>query len=306
VNGPLLILDSATLYYRAFYALPEKMVAPDGSPHNAIRGFLSMLTKLISVHQPRGLVAAWDNDWRPEWRVNLVPSYKTHRLVDPVEQNSAEEIPDTLSPQIGAIAELLDYCGIARIGIDGFEADDVIASVAHQTSGPNIVVTSDKDLFQVVSSASSVLLQVNGGIDTWPLIGPAEVQSRYNIEVAQYLDFAALRGDPSDGLPGIQGIGEKTASSLIGAFGSLDELNRAAKGGEIQKPLTPRLAEKIRLGHDYLQAAREVITAETRLPIREWDYQIPRQPAHPKKLMSISNEWGVERFVKNVFQAVDA
>jgi len=306
VNGPLLILDSATLYYRAFYALPEKMVAPDGSPHNAIRGFFSMLTKLIGLHQPRGLIAAWDNDWRPEWRVNLVPSYKTHRLVGPVEQGSTEDIPDTLSPQIGAIAEILDYCGIARIGINGFEADDVIASAAYQAIGPNIVVTSDKDLFQVVSDATSVLLQVNGGIDSWPLIGPAEVQSRYNIDVAQYLDFAALRGDPSDGLPGIEGIGEKTASSLIRTYGSLDELNRAALSGEIQKPLTARLAEKIRLGHEYLQAAREVITAETRLPIREWDYQVPRQPVHPNDLMSISSEWGVERFIKNFFQAVDA
>jgi 5'-3' exonuclease len=299
-------LDTATLYYRAFYALPEKMVAPDGAPHNAIRGFLSMLTKLMSLHQPCGLVAAWDNDWRPAWRVNLVPSYKTHRLADPIQQDSLEEVPDTLSPQIQAIAEILDYSGIARIGIDGFEADDVIASIAHQSSGPNIVVTSDKDLFQVISNASSVLLQVSGGIDSWPLIGPVEVESRYDIHACQYLDFAALRGDPSDGLPGIEGIGEKTASSLIRAYGSLDALSRAAESGDIEKPLTPRLAEKIRQGNEYLQAARKVITAETRLPVHEWDYQIPRRPTHPKKLANVSREWGVERFTKNLLQAVDA
>ncbi len=306
MNGPLLILDSATLYYRAFYALPEKMVAPDGSPHNAVRGFLSMMTKLIGTHRPRGLIAAWDNDWRPQWRVNLLPSYKAQRLADASDGEPAEEIPDTLSPQIGAIADILDYCGIARIGIDGFEADDVIASVTHQIAGPKVVVTSDKDLFQVISDSASVLLQVNGGIDSWPMIGPAQILERYAVAVNQYLDFASLRGDPSDGLPGISGIGEKTASALIRTFGSLDGLYTAVDAGIFTKPLTPRVAEKIRLGADYLEAAREVITAETRLPISQWDFNIPTQPTHPKQLASVASKWGVEKFVKMLFQAVDA
>jgi 5'-3' exonuclease len=306
VNGPLLILDSATLYYRAFYALPEKMVAPDGSPHNAVRGFLSMVTKLIAIHQPRGLIAAWDNDWRPEWRVRLVPSYKAHRLAETSIQGSTEEIPDTLSPQIGAIAKILDYCGIARIGVNGFEADDIIASAVHQIPGSKMIVTSDKDLFQIISHSASVLLQVNGGIDSWPLIGPEDIKSRYNVNVEQYLDFAALRGDPSDGLPGIAGIGEKTASSLIHTFGSLEKLYHVAQSAEIAKPLTPRLANKILLGKDYLMAARQVITAEKNLPIHKWDYHIPSAASHPKKLAQISRDWGVEKFVQNLYQAVDA
>ncbi|MDC1474724.1 hypothetical protein N8350_03830, partial [Candidatus Nanopelagicales bacterium] len=139
MSGPLLILDTATLYYRAFYALPLKMTAPDNSPHNAVRGFLAMLAKLIVIHQPSGLIAAWDNDWRPQWRVELLPSYKTHRVDS---DQGGEQAPDTLSPQIDAIAQILDAFGIARAGIDGFEADDVIASVAEQSGGNCLVVTS--------------------------------------------------------------------------------------------------------------------------------------------------------------------
>ncbi|MCF8530548.1 MAG: 5'-3' exonuclease [Candidatus Nanopelagicales bacterium] len=302
--APLLILDSATLYYRAFYALPEKMTAPDGHPHNAIRGFLSMLTTLTRLHRPSGIVAAWDTDWRPQWRVDLVPTYKTHRVEPESDQSAAEEIPDTLGPQIGALAEIIDALGIARIGFENFEADDVIASVADQSPGRHLVVTSDKDLMQVISERTSILLQSQGGLEKWPIIGEAEVLARFGVTVDQYLDYAVLKGDPSDGLPGIAGIGDKTAAALISGYGSLDQLIKAASASAVQKPLTPTLAARIVNGTEYLVAAREVITAEQRLPISEWSFAAPGPGRNDKQLGELAAEWGVERFVAELDQAL--
>lgn len=299
VNAPLLILDSATLYYRAYYALPESLSAPDGHPNNAIRGFFSMLSKLSVTHNPRGLVAAWDTDWRPEWRVALLPSYKAHRVAD--SDDETEDIPDTLGPQIDAIAQLLDACGIARIGFENFEADDVIASVAAQEQPASLVVTSDKDLMQVVSHKTSLLLQSKGGVDAWPIIGPHEVRERFGVAVEQYVDYATLRGDPSDGLPGISGIGEKTAASLISKHQSLEALIEAANTQPIEKPLTPKMAERIIAGTDYLFSAREVITAETDLPVSNWQVDIPDEPRDRQNLNYLAKAWGVERTINDWF-----
>ncbi len=300
MSGPLLILDSATLYYRAFYALPEKMTAPDGHPHNAVRGFLSMLTKLIALHNPSGLVAAWDNDWRPAWRVELVPGYKTHRVQS---SEGSEEVPDTLSPQIDAIAAILDAWGVARIGIDGFEADDVIASVAAQHKGPSFVVTSDRDLIQVVNDRVSLLLQVTGGVEGWPLLDPGDIETKYGVSPTDYLAMAALRGDPSDGLPGIAGIGDKTACALVAEFGNLDTLVAAAGAATFGKPLTPRLAQRVTEGAAYLEAALAVITAETRLPVSQWSVDIPYEPLDVDALDALAVHWGVEKYVAELLQA---
>lgn len=308
MTAPLLILDSATLYYRAFYALPEKMIAPDGQPHNAIRGFLSMLTKLVALHSPAGLVAAWDTSWRPDWRVALLPSYKAHRVQAISTPNAASGIeitPDTLSPQIDAIGQILDACGVARIGFPDFEADDVIASLANQSRIPSLAVTSDKDLFQIVDDTTSVLLQTSGGVDGWPIYRPDQVLARFGITARQYVDFAALRGDPSDGLPGVPGIGDKTASALISSFGNLQRLRDESQNVKPKDPLTPRLAQKIRDSETYLDAAQQVITAEISLPVHHWDQSLPSQPHDRENLQKLSQDWGVEKFIKDLFQALD-
>lgn len=307
--APLLILDTATLYYRAFYALPEKMTAPDGHPHNAVRGFLTMLGKLISIHGQSGLVAAWDTDWRPEWRVALIPSYKTHRLMEPElevsELKSGEDIPDTLGPQISAIAQILDACGIARIGCENFEADDVIASVAFQNKSESLVVTSDRDLLQVVSDRTSLLLQSAGGLDGWPIINPDEVRSRFGIRPDQYIDYAVLRGDPSDGLPGVSGIGEKTSANLISAFGSMESLRAACRSDVLEKPLTPRIAQRIQESGEYLEAAMSVVRAEVNLPVQNWDTSIPSEPRDRALLRSLGEEWGVTKYIHALYHALD-
>jgi 5'-3' exonuclease len=259
-----------------------------------------MLTKLISLHHPSGLAAAWDNDWRPAWRVELVPSYKTHRLE---VTSGQEEVPDTLSPQIQAIAAILDAWGVARIGIDGFEADDVIASVAAQHQGRSFVVTSDRDLIQVVNDRVSLLLQVSGGVENWPVLDPDAIKSKYGVSPTSYLAMAALRGDPSDGLPGIAGIGDKTASALINAYTDLDALIEASGSLNFDKPLTPRLADRIMSGADYLAAAMAVITAEERLPVGAWSIEIPYEPIDMQSLNELAVSWGVEKYVEELLQA---
>jgi 5'-3' exonuclease len=305
VTSRLLILDTATLYYRAFYALPEKMTSPSGRPHNAVRGFLTMVTKLVSTYRPSGLVAAWDNDWRPEWRVALVPSYKTHRLMPDEPDLAAEDVPDTLSPQITAIAQILDACGIARIGCENYEADDVIASVSHQSSSSNLIVTSDRDLLQVVSDKTSLLLQSTGGIDKWPILGPAEVESRFGVRPDQYLEYAVLRGDPSDGLPGISGIGEKTAAALVQSFETMKNLQAACLSDEISRPLTPRIAQRIIEASDYIDAAMSVVRPEINLPINQLNNAIPTDPYDPFELQELAKAWGVSKYVSALFQAFE-
>jgi 5'-3' exonuclease len=299
---PLLALDSATMYYRSFFALPESMTAPAGHPHNAVRGFLQTLTRLIVRFQPRGALAAWDVDWRPDWRVDLIDSYKTHRLA--LEGESDEGVPDTLGPQIGAIADILKAWGLPVLGAVGAEADDVIGtlSATRSTGDLLIVVTSDRDLLQVVSPGVSLLQMANGGLERWALLDPRGVEERYGIPPKRYVDFAVLRGDPSDGLPGVRGIGEKTAASLIAAFGSLDALLEAAAHNPI-RPLTPRLAASLIDACDYIQAARAVVAVRRDVDLPEVPKSFPSVVHDSARLRGLAVEWGIERYVDELLVA---
>ena len=237
-DRPVLVLDSASLYYRSFYALPEKMTAPDGRPHNALRGFLSTLARLVDAHRPAGIVACWDDDWRPAWRVDLIPSYKAHRVADAGDP-AVEAEPESLGPQAEAIAHVLDAWAIPRWGVPGYEADDVIGSVVAQTDRPCVVVTGDRDLVQVIGPTTRVLLTVNGGMEKWPLLDESAAADRFGVPPQAYVDLAVLRGDPSDGLPGVPGIGAKTAVALVSAFGPLEAILDAARRDPSIRPLTP-------------------------------------------------------------------
>lgn len=300
-TGPTLLLDSASLYYRAYYALPSSMTAPDGRPHGAVRGFLSTLGSLIERTEAQSIACCWDADWRPSWRVELLPTYKAHRVADEAAEGAtgaagAELEPDDLAPQIDAIAAILDASGIARIGSPHHEADDVIASYAMQLPGPMIAVTGDRDLLQIASDRSKVLLAVNGGMDAWPLLDPAAVRARVGVEPHQYVDMAVLRGDPSDGIPGAPGIGAKTAPALIAAFGSLEGVLSAARSGRFERPLTARLAASLLEHEEALRAARTVSTAVTTLELPS-PSQLPASPPNPAALDALAAEWGVARFL---------
>ena len=299
----VMILDTASLYYRSFYALPSSMAAPDGHPHNAIRGLLQTIERLRERFEPTVLIAAWDTDWRPEWRVELLPSYKTHRLAD--ESDDAEEEPDELSPQIGAIHRILRAWGVPVVGVEGFEADDVAGTLAHLATKhklETIVVTGDRDFVQLVDDNTRVLMTVKGGMDAWPLLDEAATQERFGVSPAKYLDVAALRGDPSDGLPGVHGVGDKTAVRLIQQFGDLTGVQRACAAQPLIKPLTPRLAGLITDHADYLRTAIRVSAIRRDVPIPKAKSilltAIPSTPVAPQEWEDAVDEWGVRRFAE--------
>jgi 5'-3' exonuclease len=297
-----LLIDTATVYYRSFYALPESMTAPDGHPNNAIRGTLTTLTGLVRRFTTPYIIPAWDNDWRPQWRVDLVESYKTHRLADEAQE---EAEPDALGPQISAIHDLLQAVGLYPVGVDHFEADDVIASLAFQMKPACIIVTNDRDLLQCVNDAldNHLLMMAPGGLDRWPLLGAAEVMEKYGVRPEQYVDMAVLRGDPSDGLPGVPGVGVKTAQALITEFSSLDGVFSACELQPLRRPLTPRIVSNI--DKTALEAARRVTTARTDLVLPVY---IPWAPhlINVDQLDARAGEWGVERQAHELIKALEA
>ena len=250
----VMLVDAATLYYRAFYALPASLADRQGRPHNAIRGFFDGLRTLRDAHSPAQIVACWDDDWRPQWRVDLVPSYKTHRLAD----EGDELVPDELSPQVEVIAEACQALGIPVVGQPEMEADDVIAALALNSTEPVDIVSGDRDLIQLVNDAAQRrLLYLGTGVGAHTIIDDAYVLAKYGIRSDQYADFATLRGDPSDGIPGARGIGEKTAAALLTAFGDIDGIIAAAE--QALPPLTKAKAARLLEDAASLRAMRRVV-----------------------------------------------
>lgn len=252
----LMLLDTASLYFRAFYGVPDSVKAPDGRPVNAARGLLDMIAKLVSTYEPTRVIACWDDDWRPQWRVDLIPTYKTHRVAEILDDAvDVEDVPDPLTVQIPVIRDELDALGIPVVGHADHEADDVIASYATQCTAVD-VVTGDRDLFQLVDDERDVRVIYTGrGMSKLEVLDEAAVVGKYGVLASQYADFAVLRGDASDGLPGVAGIGEKTAATLLAAHGDLAGiLAEAARGG-----LAAGVRAKILAAGDYLAVAPRVV-----------------------------------------------
>jgi 5'-3' exonuclease len=291
VADTLMLLDSASMYFRAFYGVPETVVAPDGMPINAVRGFLDMVAFLVGRYQPDRLVACLDADWRPAFRVAAVPSYKAHR----VAPAGGEEVPDTLEPQVPVLIAALDAIGIATLGVAGHEADDVIGTLAVRHDGPVDVVTGDRDLFQLVRDDKPVhILYTAKGMRDLPRVDEAEVAKRYGIPGRAYADFALLRGDPSDGLPGVPGVGDKTAAGIVNRYGSTEAL-LAALDAPTDGGLSPTIRAKLLAARDYLVAAEPVVRVVCDLPVPDdLDDLVPREPADPSALIAISERWGLD------------
>lgn len=298
--GPLMLLDTASLYFRAYYGVPASVRAPSGEPVNAVRGLLDFMARLLRDHRPSGLVACWDEDWRPDFRVRALPSYKAHRVAiadDHVETDQAghavEATPDDLLPQIEVIKDVLAALGIARVGAPGYEADDVIGTLAATARGPVLIVTGDRDLFQLVDDERGVrvLYTAARGVGRAELIDEAAVVSRYGVAGREYADFATLRGDPSDGLPGIAGVGEKTAAGLIREFGSVDAVVAAAADPATAMP--GGLRRRITGAGDYLARARLVVPVVRDVPVGTIDARIPPAPADPGALDQLARRWGL-------------
>jgi 5'-3' exonuclease len=293
-----MLLDTASLYFRAFYGVPDSFTAPDGTPVNAVRGLLDFMARLIGQYRPTHLVCCWDDDWRPQWRVDLVPSYKAQRVAVP--ETNAEEVPDLLTPQVGVIVDLLAAFGIARVGVAGHEADDVIGSFAAQSSMPVDIVTGDRDLFQSVDDAHERrVLYVARGVAKHEVVTDAVVMEKYGVAPHQYADFATLRGDASDGLPGVKGVGEKTAAQLLAAYGDLDGILTAAHDPESDLAKGPRA--KILGAGEYITSAGPVVAVvrDLRLPDPAAT-ALPRHPASPEELELLARQWGLDGPVKRL------
>ena len=288
-----MLLDTASLYFRAFFGVPDSVKAPDGTPVNAVRGLLDFITRLVGDYRPTHLACCWDNDWRPQWRVDLIPSYKAHRVAVAVPGGpDVEVVPDPLEVQVPVIEAVLAAFGIAVVGADGFEADDVIGTLATDAGMPVDVVTGDRDLFQLVDDAAAVrILYTARGVGRHEQVTNAWVRDKYAVDGRQYADFAALRGDTSDGLPGVAGIGEKTAATLLARFGDLDGIVAASL--DPTSDLAPGPRRRIKDAADYLTVAPKVVAVARDIELGQRDLTLPRTPRDPEALVRLAQTWGL-------------
>jgi len=299
--GPLMLLDTASLYYRAFYGVPDTLTAPDGTPVNAVRGLLDMIARLVRARPPGALVACLDADWRPAFRVAVIPSYKTHRA----RPDGTEEEPPALTPQIPVIQEVLRAMGIATAAAAGFEADDVIGTLTARSAGPVDVVTGDRDLFQLVDDRRPVqIVYTARGLTKLDVVDEAAVTQRYGIPGRAYADFAVLRGDPSDGLPGVAGVGDKTAAALLRAFGSVEAMLTAIDKGHGGFPGGSRA--KVVAARDYLAVAPVVVRVATDAPVPTVEGSLPVSPADPGALADLDARWDLGTSLRRAVSALGA
>jgi 5'-3' exonuclease len=315
----LVLLDAATLYFRAYHALPATITAPDGTPVGAVRGFLDMVAVLTERLRPGQLVACWDDDWRPAWRVELIPTYKAHRVAAGAD-GAEEEVPAALGPQVEAIADLLAALGLPRVGAPGCEADDVIGTLATRAAGSGTgtgvdVVSGDRDLLQLVDDAAAGgagvrVVWIGKGVRDAEIVDARELASRYGLDPARagdaYADLAVLRGDPSDGLPGVAGVGEKTAAALLARYGDLPGLLAAVDAGE--RHLTPAQRRRLLEARSYLEVAPRVVRV-----LRAAD--VPALPPPPgnghlgdgvdrERLGALAERWGARSSVQRLLTAM--
>jgi 5'-3' exonuclease len=275
-----LLIDGSSLIFRAYYGVPPGVSAPDGLQVNAIRGFLERLARLIVQRQPRHLVVADDWAWRPGWRVDLIPTYKSHRVAEPV--------PAGLAPQIPVIHDLLERIGIDVVGVAEHEAEDVIASLSKLAPGTVEIASGDRDLFALVEDPRvRVLYPEKAGL---AVIDEDEVTRRYGIPGRRYADFAILRGDPSDGLPGLRGVGSVTAAGMIRRYGDIAGVLR-------ERPL--RDADR-----EYLASAMRVVPPVADLPIDLPSGRRDAYPANEAAMESLAAQYGVRESCRRLLAAV--
>jgi 5'-3' exonuclease len=315
MSAPLLLLDGASMWFRSFFGVPSSITSPDGRPVNAVRGFLDSVATVITRHKPGRLVVCLDLDWRPQFRVDRIPSYKAHRVEEenPSGQTDVEEVPDELSPQVEMITEILDAFGICTGGAEGYEADDVIGTLAaKERRDPVVVVSGDRDLLQVVRDAPVAIgvLYLGRGLSNATLLGPAEVAERYGVPADRagegYAELALLRGDPSDGLPGVPGVGEKTAATLLAQHGSLEAILAAVD--DPKSSLAKGVRAKLRAAADYIEAAGPVVQVATDAPVEfsTATDALPLVAVDPPRVAELATQLGVGSSVARLQKALDA
>ena len=304
-NGPkVLLLDTASLYFRAFFGVPDSITAPDGTPVNAVRGLLDFIARLVTDREPERLVCCWDDDWRPAWRVDLLPTYKAHRVVEEhTGEPDLEVTPDPLATQVPVIVEALELLSVPVVGAAEHEADDVIGTLATVWEGPVDVCTGDRDLFQLVDDDAGIrVLYTARGVGRHDVVDAAWIRQKYGIEPQQYADFAVMRGDPSDGLPGVQGIGDKTAKRLLDAHGDLNGILRAAARGEGP---AGKQAQRLATAGDYLAVAPRVVRVVRDLVLGDVDGQVGAwDDAAAAAFDEFAQRWGLGSSAERVITAL--
>lgn len=315
MSDPVLLLDGASMWFRSYFGVPSSIKAPDGRPVNAVRGFFDSIATLVTKERPRRLVVCRDDDWRPQWRVDLVPSYKAHRVEEPRPDGipDVEEVPDDLTPQVEMIMQLLDAFGIATAGAPGFEADDVLGTLAtRERHDPVVVVSGDRDLLQLVRDepAPAVrVLYIGRGLAKATKFGPQEVAEQYGVPIDRagpaYAELALLRGDPSDGLPGVAGIGEKTAATLLARHGSLEGIQQAAQ--DPKSSLSKAHRAKLLAAADYMAAAEPVVRVATDAPVKlsVATDDLPLAANDPARVADLAAAYGVSSSISRLQSALD-
>jgi len=298
VPGQLTLLDAPSLWYRAFHGVPESVTSPDGTPVNAVRGTLDIVARIVRETRPARLVACLDLDWRPAFRVAAVPSYKLHRT----QEGGAEAEPPALGPQVPVLLEVLEALGVATAGVPGYEADDVLGTLSARETGAVDVVTGDRDLFQLVRDDGPV--RVLYTVEKMRAYDEAAVTARYGIPGRAYADFAVLRGDPSDGLPGVKGVGEKTAAALVQRFGTVEAILAALDGGS-EEGFPAGAHRSLAAARDYLAAAPAVTRTVRDLPVPVIDDALPRSPRDPERLVALSDAWGLDSPLERFLAALE-
>ena len=295
----LMLLDSASLWYRAYFGMPDTLVSPSGLQVNAIRGYLDMTSRLINLYKPNRIVACLEGDWRPSWRVELFPDYKMNRL----DESGEEEEPDTLSPQIPILLDLLEALGFPMLGVDDYEADDLMATFAVNQPGPIRIVTGDRDLFQLVDDKRDVkVVYLAKGIANHDLVDLKWIEQKYEIPGDRYGLFAMIRGDASDGLPGIKGIGEKGAASIAKQFTNLDEVMKAATNDD--ERLTTNIRKKLLESAEYAKIAPKLVGCATDVSIPKMKIDLPNKPLDSKKIQDMKEEFGLGTSVDRIMNAL--
>lgn len=297
----LMLIDAASLWYRAYYGLPSSIKAPDGSRSGAVRGFFDGLSTLVRRFSPTELVCCLEGNWRPRWRTDLIGGYKADRA----RPDGSEATPEGMDAQVAAIEALLPALGVATASHPDFEADDVIATLAARTAEPVSVVTGDRDLFQLVDDARErTLVYLARGISKAELFDGEAVAAKFGVAPAHYVDFAVLRGDPSDGLPGVKGIGAKTAVSLVNAYGGISGLRAAALEEGSELPQRQRRA--VLEAADYLDRAVKVSTVADDVDLPLIDSSLPSAPADPETVEALTARWGIASAMRRFSEALTA
>jgi 5'-3' exonuclease len=301
VSRSLLLVDAASLYFRAFFGIPESAVsAPDGTPVNAVRGFLDMVATLVRTRRPGRLVCALDEDWRPAWRVALLPTYKTHRLT----AAGGDQTPDGLALQVPIILDVLDALGVPAVGVADYEADDVIGTLATREPGPIEIASGDRDLFQLIDDDREVrVLYCGRGVAKLEVYDDNTVRGKYGVPAAAYADFAAMRGDPSDGLPGVSGIGEKSAARLIDRYGSLVGILAALD--DPASGFAPGLRIKLQAAREYLRVAPDVVRVARDIAVPPIDGRLPAEP-DGDRVLALAERWNLAGAARRAIDALTA